>query len=146
MATIRVSTLLDAPPAEVWEDIGRIDTHVEWMRDAVSIRFTGDQRQGKGVSFECDTKVGPLRLTDRMEITEWVDRKRMGVRHTGVITGDGRFTLEDVGDRRTMFAWEEILRFPWWLGGPVGAFLGAPVLRFVWHRNLRNLSDRFKHS
>jgi hypothetical protein len=70
----------------------------------------------------------------------------MGVRHTGVITGDGRFTLEDVGDRRTMFAWEEVLRFPWWLGGPVGAFLGAPVLRFVWRRNLRNLSDRFKHS
>ncbi len=144
MATIRVTRVLDAPPAEVWEDIARLDTHVEWMNDAVSIRFTGEKRQGIGVSFECDTKVGPLKTTDRMEITEWVDRELMGVRHTGVITGEGRFTLEAVGDRQTLFAWEESLRFPWWLGGSLGAFLGAPVLRFVWHRNLKNLADRFE--
>ncbi len=144
MATIRVTRVLDAPPAEVWEDIARLDTHVEWMHDAVSIRFTGEGRQGKGVTFECDTKVGPLKTTDRMEITEWVDRELMGVRHTGVITGKGRFTLEAVGDRQTLFAWEETLRFPWWLGGSLGAFLCGPVLRLVWHRNLKDLADRFR--
>ena len=29
-----------------------------------------------GTTFDCDTKIGPFALTDRMEITEWVDRER----------------------------------------------------------------------
>ena len=68
----------------------------------------------------------------------------IGVRHTGVNTGEGRFTLEAVGNRQTLFAWEETLRFPWWLGGALGALLGGPVLRLVWQRNLKNLADRFE--
>ena len=50
----------------------------------------------------------------------------MGVRHTGMVTGTGRFTLTpiDLG-RRTRFSWDEALRFPWWLGGPLGALVGG---------------------
>jgi hypothetical protein len=143
VARIRVSTEIDAPPVEVWDDIGRIESHVEWMHDAVAIRFLGEQRHEVGVTFECDTKVGWIRLTDRMEITEWVDQWAMGVRHTGVVAGEGRFTLEPLGDNRTRFTWEETLGFPWWMGGPVGAAVGAIVLRMVWRRNLRNLATRF---
>jgi hypothetical protein len=144
MAGLCVTTVLEAPPAVVWEDISRIGTHVEWMHDAVAIRFTGDQRLGVGVAFDCDTKVGPLRLTDRMQITEWSEAEAMGVRHSGVVTGEGRFTLEAVGAARTRFTWRETLRFPWWLGGPIGAFVGGSILRLVWRRNLANLADRFE--
>ena len=41
------------------------------MADAVAIRFETEQTRGVGTKFLCDTKVGPIRLTDQMEITEW---------------------------------------------------------------------------
>lgn len=71
MARIRVSTVIDAPPRVVWAAIEDVESHVEWMDDAVAIRVTSDERRGTTTTFECDTKVGPFRLTDRMAITEW---------------------------------------------------------------------------
>ena len=53
-----------------------------------------------------------------MEITEWKPRRQMGVRHVGVVTGDGRFTLRRRSGGRTRFTWTETLRFPAWMGGP----------------------------
>jgi hypothetical protein len=139
MPGIRVSIVIDADPRRVWrvvEDVGR---HVDWMRDAEAIRFTTSQTSGVGTTFECDTRVGPLRLTDVMEITRWQPRRAMGVRHVGVVTGTGVFTLRRLPGRRTRFTWRERLDFPWWMGGPVGAVVGGEVLRQVWNRNLRTL-------
>ena len=143
MARIRVTTILDAPPAQVWADVQDIGRHVEWMADAVAIRFLTPQTTGTGTRFECDTKVGPVKLTDVMEITEWVPGKAIGVRHRGVVTGTGRFTLKKARGGRTVFQWKEKLVYPLWLGGPVGAFLTKPVLRWVWRRNLARLAARF---
>ena len=145
VARIRVSTILEAPPDRVWADLADVGSHVEWMADAVAIRFLSDQTTGVGTRFECDTKVGPLRTTDVMEITEWVPGKVMGVRHTGMVTGTGRFTLKKARGRRTQFQWKERLTFPMWMGGPVGAFAAKPVLRWVWRRNLTRLAQRFGH-
>ena len=143
MARIKVSIILNASRRQVWADVRHIPSHVEWMQDAAEIRFVTRRRAGVGTAFDCRTRVGPISLTDRMEITEWEDRRRMGVRHTGMVTGDGRFTLRRASGGRTRFTWEERLRFPWWLGGPVGAVVGAPVLRLIWRKNLRNLAARF---
>jgi hypothetical protein len=93
-----------------------------------------------GTTFDCDTKVGPFRLTDRMEITEWIEGEVMGVRHVGVVTGTGRFTLTPVGTHHTEFTWEERLEFPRWTGGALAAASARPVLRRVWERNLRSLA------
>lgn len=138
-----MSTIVDATPAEVWADVQDISSHVEWMADATAIRFLGGQTSGAGTRFECDTKVGPITLTDIMEITEWVPGKVMGVRHSGVVTGTGRFTLKKASRGRTQFQWREKLVYPLWLGGPVGAFLSKPVLRWIWRRNLTRLAARF---
>ena len=130
-----------ATPAQVWSVVEPIEDHVSWMHDAVAIRFQTDQRHDVGTAFLCDTKVGPLKLVDHMEITEWTPGAAMGVRHVGVVTGTGRFTLTpiDLG-RRTRFGWDESLTFPWWLGGPFGALIGVRlVLRPIWKRNLRTL-------
>ena len=140
-----MSTTIDAPRRRVWEDVKDIASHVQWMEDAVAIRFTSDRTSGVGTSFDCDTKVGPLRLTDKMEVTAWKPRRAMGIRHVGLVTGSGRFTLSRRGrGRRTRFTWEERLVFPWWMGGPVGAEVGGLVLRLVWKRNLRNLKRRLE--
>ncbi len=139
MARIRVSTIIDATPSRVWASIDDVGSHVRWMEDARAIRFRGTRRQGVGTTFECDTKVGPFGLTDIMEITAWEPRKRMGVRHVGLVTGEGAFTLKPAKGSRTKFTWRERLVFPWWLGGPIGAAVGGEVLRLIWRRNLRNL-------
>jgi uncharacterized protein YndB with AHSA1/START domain len=142
MAGITVSVEIDAPTDRVWEVVEPVERHVDWMADAVAIRFTGEQTRGIGTTFECDTKVGPITLVDKMEITDWVPGERMGVRHSGVVTGSGHFTLEpiDLG-RRTRFTWTEELVFPWWLGGPIGALVGGRVVMgAIWRRNLRALA------
>ena len=92
------------------------------MADAEIIRFMTDQTRGVGTRFECVTAVGPIRLTDRMEITEWEPERSMGVRHDGLVTGTGTFTIAPLdGGRRSRLAWDEELTFPWWLGGRIGA-------------------------
>ena len=139
MSRIYVSVVIDAPPAEVWAVVEPIDRHVEWMADAESIRFTGPRTRGLGTTFDCVTKVGPLRLTDKMTVTELEAPRMMGIEHRGVVTGRGRFTLRRRRRGRTQFTWAERLDFPWWMGGPVGALAAKPVLRAIWRRNLRRL-------
>jgi len=146
---ITVSTVIEATPAQVWASVEDVSSHVGWMADAEAIRFTSERTRGVGATFDCDTRVGPLRLTDRMEITRWDPGRAMGVRHVGVVTGEGTFTLTPVrrGLRRraaTRFEWRERLTFPWWMGGPAGALVGGRVLKLVWRRNLRTLKQRIE--
>jgi hypothetical protein len=141
MSRITVSIELAASPARVWEIVEPVERHVDWMADAVAIRFTNSQTRGVGTAFDCDTKVGPIKLTDHMEITEWVPEKSMGVKHVGIVTGTGVFTIEPLGNGQyTKFTWSEKLTFPWWLGGPIGEVIGGNiVMKAIWRRNLKKL-------
>jgi carbon monoxide dehydrogenase subunit G len=145
VAKIRVRQTIDVPPGRVWDAVRDIESHVKWMDDAESIRFTSGTKSGLGTTYECDTKVGPFRVTDRMEVTEWLPGQVIGVRHTGLVTGAGRFTVQRSGPHQTRFTWEERLTFPMWMGGPVGARMAKPILRRVWRRNLRNLKGLIEH-
>lgn len=139
---IYVSIVIDAPVERVWQVVEPIERHVDWMADAEAIRFDGEQTRGTGTRFTCDTKIGPIRLRDRMEITEWEPEAVMGVRHAGLVTGIGRFTLQPAVNGGTLFAWEEALRFPWWLGARLGELVGGRlVLKALWRRNLERLKD-----
>ena len=141
MSRITVSIELAASPARVWEIVEPVERHIDWMADAVAIRFTNSQTRGVGTTFDCDTKVGPIKLTDRMEITEWVPEKSMGVKHVGIVTGTGVFTIDPLGNGQyTKFTWSEELTFPWWLGGPIGEVIGGNVvMKAIWRRNLKKL-------
>ena len=144
---LRVETTIAAAPEAVWAHLEDIASHTEWMADAVAIEFLTDQRQGAGTRFACRTRVGPLQTTDLMEITEWSPPSRMGVRHTGAVSGEGHFELaSESAGHATRMVWREGLRFPWWLGGPLGALGARPVLRRVWRGNLERLKARVESS
>lgn len=138
--SIRVSIDIAAPVQKVWDVVEPIERHIDWMADAVAIRFQTEQTRGTGTKFFCDTKVGPIKLVDVMTITAWEPGKVMGVTHTGVVTGTGEFTLTAIDESNTRFTWTEKLIFPWWLGGPLGALVGGQiVMKAIWRRNLRKL-------
>jgi len=141
MSDVTVSVDITAAPDVVWATVEAIERHVDWMADAVAIRFETEQERGVGTTFLCDTKIGPIRLTDRMEITRWEPGAAMGVRHSGIVTGSGTFTLEPLaGGTRTTFTWSESLDYPWYLGGRLGAAVsGRLLLTPLWRRNLRRL-------
>jgi hypothetical protein len=142
MAHIRVEQIIPAPLQAVWDDIAVLSSHVEWMADAESMTFLSEQDSGAGTRAEVLTKVGPFSTTDVMEFTEWVPPTRMAIKHQGLVTGEGAFTLYENGDQ-TRFVWEEELTFPAYLGGPITAAAATPVLKAIWRRNLRRLAERF---
>ncbi|BAN01399.1 SRPBCC family protein [Ilumatobacter coccineus] len=159
MSDVTVSIDIDATPGRVWEVIEPIERHVDWMADAVAIRFETEQTRGVGTAFLCDTKIGPIRLTDAMEITEWtpaVDAGdgavardgAMGVKHTGIVTGSGVLHVERLaGGQRTRFTWKEDLDFPWFFGGRLGEIVGGKlVLGPIWRRNLKKLKQLVESS
>jgi len=135
---LHLCTDIGATPEEVWRAVEHVETHTAWMADAESITFVTEQHQGVGTAFDCLTKLGPLRTTDRMTVTEWEPAAVMGIEHRGAVTGTGRFTLQ-AGGAGTRFCWTEDLTFPWWMGGPLGEVAGRPVLSWVWKRNLERL-------
>ena len=139
MAEVTVVVEIDRTPTQVWSYLRDISSHVDWMADATEIRFTSEQTEGVGTSFECDTKIGPVKLTDVMTITSWVDEAEMGVRHEGVVTGVGEFHLSETSSGGSRFSWREDLSFPLWLGGPIGEVVAKPILTAVWKRNLKKL-------
>ncbi len=136
---IHVSISIGATPEQVWDYVKDIGSHVEWMHDAAAITFVSEQNSGQGTVFDCLTKVGPIKLNDEMTITQWEPVKAMGVRHQGIVTGEGVFELKPVGDDRTVFSWTETLKFPILLGGPIGAAVARPILTEIWKRNLKLL-------
>ncbi|MGC1513479.1 MAG: SRPBCC family protein [Acidimicrobiales bacterium] len=140
MSRIRVSRTIMATPREVWAALEDIESHVTWMADAEAIRFTSSRRHGVGTAFACDTRVGPIRLTDHMEVTTWRPGHEMAVHHVGIVTGHGRFRIRRRGRRRSRLVWDEQLTFPLWLGGPVGAFVAKPLLHALWSGNLRRFA------
>jgi hypothetical protein len=141
---IGISVNIASPRSAVWEELARIENHVEWMSDAVAIRFISKSHRGVGTLFVCDTKIGPIHLADQMAITEWVEGHTIAVRHEGIVSGAGRFHLEDLADHSTTLSWNEDLVFPWWLGSTVGAWVARPVLGGLWRKNLRRLKARIE--
>lgn len=138
MARIAVSRQMPIPSHTVWSALADLGSHSDWMTDASSIVFAGDQREGIGTRMEVETVVGPFRTLDVMEVVGWNEGHSIEVVHEGLVTGRATLSVSphDVG---AAVSWEEELTFPWWLGGRITAWLAKPVLAAIWQGNLRRL-------
>ena len=142
MRPVRVSVEIPLPARQVWDEVSRLDHHAEWMADAESIEFAGERRSGVGTVLRVATRFGPLHTSDIIEVTRWEPARCIEVEHRGRFTGKGRFLLDPAGPGQTRFTWEEQIRFPWYLGGPAGAWAARPIFGLVWRRNLERLRSR----
>jgi hypothetical protein len=136
---VQVEVVIDADVDEVWAQLADIGGHVSWMVDAKAITFVTPRHQGRGTTFDCETVIGPIRLLDRMEVTEWDEGRALAIRHLRPVRGTGYIGLEPAGRGATRVTWAEDLRLPWWLGGPAGAAAARPILERLWGRSLTNL-------
>jgi hypothetical protein len=140
MAPISIARRIEAPHGIVWAAIADLGSHTNWMRDARSMEFVGDQRRGNGTRMEVESVFGPFRTVDIMEVVGWEEGRRIEVDHRGLITGRGSLGAYPV-EEDTMVIWEESLVFPWWLGGVVTAWLTRPMFAAIWRGNLRRLEE-----
>jgi carbon monoxide dehydrogenase subunit G len=142
---IEVSVQIPAPIGAVWNDLARIETHAEWMTDAVAIEFLGERRQGVGTRIRVPTRIGPLTTVDYMSFTAWEPPNRMAIAHEGKFTGTGEFALR-AKNAGTVLTWREEVRFPVVFGGRIGEWAAAPILRRAWRANLKRFARRFNGS
>ena len=141
--TIKVSTIINAPLKTVWNEVSRLENHTNWMNDAEKIDFLSENNSGMGTEMKVLTKIGPIKLYDYMTVTNWEVEKSIAVDHIGIVTGKGEFKFEEIDENNTKFNWEETLKFPIYLGGVIGEFFGAPILKLIWRKNLKNLKELF---
>ena len=73
--TITVSTIINKPLDEVWDEVSVLKNHTNWMKDAVNIDFLTESTQGIDTKMKVLTKVGPIKLYDYMTVTEWIERQ-----------------------------------------------------------------------
>jgi hypothetical protein len=118
-----------------------MEDHVKWMEDAVKIDILSENNSGLDTKMNVLTKVGPITLTDIITVTEWKEKESIGVIHEGIVTGEGVFYLSEIDDNKTKFQWVETLKFPFYLGGPIGEIFGGVILKYIWKKNLKNLKE-----
>ncbi|MGA7097906.1 MAG: SRPBCC family protein [Acidimicrobiia bacterium] len=138
---ITITIRYEAPAAAVWSELADLASHSEWMADAGDIEFVDSKTRGLGTQMRVPTRIGPFHTTDLMTVVEWEEGRAVGVEHVGAVSGIGRFLVETSGSG-SVLTWSERLRFPWWLGGPIGAWIAQPFLRHIWRGNLRRLGER----
>lgn len=119
---------VNAPAEAVWRTITDWPGQDAWMLGTrVEVEGGGEGRH-LGAELRAVTGVGPLGITDTMEIVEWDPPRRCVVRHTGrIVRGDGVFEVVGLGPSRSRFLWTELLDLPL---GALGR-LGWPVVRPV---------------
>lgn len=116
-----------AVPAEtVWRKVTDWAGQGEWMLGTRVRPTSGGGGRRLGATLEAVTGVGPLAVTDRMEVVEWTPPRRCVVRHLGpVVRGEGVFEVSPLGAECSRFSWSELLDLPL---GRLGA-LGWPLVR-----------------
>lgn len=138
---IEISTVINKPLNVVWDEVKIMENHVNWMEDAVKIDILSENNSGLNTKMNVLTKVGPITLNDIITVTEWKEKESIGVVHEGIVTGEGVFYLTSLDESKTKFQWVEILKFPFYLGGPLGEIFGGLILKLIWKKNLKNLKE-----
>ena len=125
----------------VWDRLADVATHHTWMQEAQGIEFVSAQKSGVGTVVVVPTRIGLFSTRDRIEFTRWIEPRELSVRHTGAVSGTGKFTLTETSADTTTITWTETLTMPWHLGGRFGAVIAKPIVARIWRRNLANLEN-----
>ncbi len=136
---VEIHTEISVPTdrAQTWELLIDLQKQPEWMKDALSIEQLTDGPVGVGTVMRVPTQILFLRTTDRMEVTAFDPLEKWSVKHIGLVTGEGTFSLrDDEAGRGTIVHWHERLSAPLGILGRIGMTLFRPALRYQFHSDL----------
>ena len=103
-----------------------------------------DRGHGVGERLTAVTRLGPIGVTDRMQVTLWEPPRRVDVVHLGrVVRGTGTFLVEPAPGG-AWFTWAEELDVPFGWLGRAGAWLLRPAGQLLLRRSLRTLARRLE--
>ncbi|HUE90470.1 SRPBCC family protein [Pseudomonas sp.] len=146
MARVEERVHIHRPVERVWDVLVDWESQPDWMHDARSVTVTSPQRTGVGVTIDVPTTlVLGIVVTDEMEVTEWVQGRRIAVRHTGrVIRGSGAFELSPTrrpnGAQGTIVTWWEAIDVPLGrMGDAMARSIAVPVVARLFRRSLLTL-------
>ena len=131
---VRVGTSLPCSPEEAWASLLAWERQADWMLDADRVEVVSANREGVGVRLAVRTRIlGLPAFTEPMEVIGWEPPRRLVLRHGGLVSGEGTWTLtpEPGGTR---FGWTEDVRLRVPMVGEAAARLYAPVLRRLMRR------------
>ena len=131
-----------APPEVVWQAVADWERQSEWVAlTTVTVEPSG---HGVGERLTAVTRLGPIGVTDRMQVTLWEPPRRVDVVHLGrVVRGTGTFLVEPAPGG-AWFTWAEELDVPFGWLGRAGAWLLRPVGQLLLRRSLRTLARRLE--
>ena len=141
MARIEATVHVEAPPQRVWDVLVDWENQPRWMVDARRVVVTSPHRAGVDTTIVCATDIAlGVVVDDPMLVTEWEERRVLGVRHLGwLIRGVGAFELEASAHGTALLWWEEA-EMPL---GPLGEFMGdlvvAPYVERLFRTSLSDL-------
>ena len=89
----------------------RVARRLDGRRRVDPLRLAAARRR-RAPRSTAGTRVGPVRLTDRMVVTEWDPGRALAVEHRGLVTGCGRFRSSRWPGHRARLQWRESLDVP----------------------------------
>jgi len=115
------------------------ERQADWMLDADSVTVVSDRREGIGVRLAVRTRLfGVPAFVELMEVTAWEPPRRLEIRHGGLVSGMGTWTLESV-DGGTAFTWREDIELAVPFVGALAVRCYRPVMRALMGRAMEGL-------
>ena len=117
-----------------WENLGR------WMKEATDFVVTSPQREGVGVTAEATVKIAGITTRDAIRVSAWEPPRILEIQHLGWVKGSGLMKCV-LAKQGTSVLWRETLYPPWGIVGTLGMRIVKPLMRWVFHRDLRLLKE-----
>ncbi|MGQ0630111.1 MAG: SRPBCC family protein [Sporichthyaceae bacterium] len=120
MRDIELSVDIDRGADEVWAGLVDWPSQGQWMPATTVHVVGGGPGHGVGAQIVAYTGLRPLRVADRMTVTEWDPPRRCTVLKTGrVMKGSAAFEVRELSPTRSQVRWRESLIPPFGVAGKV---------------------------
>ena len=103
MSRISVTRNIQAPKAEVFETVSKIENFSKAVPDIVEVEFLSEARSGVGARFRETRLMGKRKASTVLEVTEYEENERIRLASdAGGTIWDSVFTVREEGDQTAL--------------------------------------------